>query len=213
MNLEDKQTRFNRIITTIQNCKKCKLCETATRAVPGEGNINAELVFIGEAPGEKEDLSGRPFVGRAGLLLDRLLEKIGMTRSDVWIGNIVKHRPPQNRDPLPDEIAACSPYLAMQLELIAPRLIVTLGRYAMSYFYPTGKISLDHGNVITLPKFSLFPVYHPAAALRNPSFSKALVDDFVQIPKILEQVKNSTERADLTEIATSPEDAQLGLNL
>lgn len=213
MNLEDKQTRFNRIITTIQACKKCRLCETATQAVPGEGNINAELVFIGEAPGEKEDQSGRPFVGRAGLLLDKLLEKISMTRSDVWIGNIVKHRPPQNRDPLPDEIAACSPYLAMQLELIAPRLIVTLGRYAMSYFHPAGKISLDHGTVITLPKFSLFPVYHPAAALRNPSFAKALVNDFVQIPKILEQIKISTERASLSKTAVTSEDAQLGLNL
>jgi DNA polymerase len=213
MNQEDKQSRFNSIIATIQACKKCRLCENAIQAVPGEGNINAELVFIGEAPGEKEDLSGRPFVGRAGLLLDRLLEKIGMARSDVWIGNIVKHRPPQNRDPLPDEITACSPYLAMQLELIAPRLVVTLGRYAMSYFHPAGKISLDHGNVITLPKFTLFPVYHPAAALRNPSFAKALVKDFLLIPKILEQQKNSTERVGLTKTASSSEDGQLGLYL
>ncbi|MEN9389328.1 MAG: hypothetical protein RLY61_412 [Candidatus Parcubacteria bacterium] len=213
MNLEEKQVRFDLITSTIQTCRKCRLCETAIQAVPGEGNIHSEIVFIGEAPGEKEDLSGRPFVGRAGLLLEKLLEKIGMVRSDVWIGNIVKHRPPKNRDPLPDEVLACSPYLAMQLDIIAPRLVVTLGRYAMSYFHPAGKITLDHGKLITLPKLALFPVYHPAAALRNPTFAKALVTDFVQIPKILAQVKNLTEQDTLAKSSEDSDKAQLGLNL
>lgn len=187
--LEDKQTRLNHITATIKACRKCRLCEAATQAVPGEGNIESKIVFIGEAPGEKEDLSGRPFVGRAGLLLDKLLEKIKLARSDVWIGNIIKHRPPNNRDPLPDEVAACSPFLAMQLSIINPALVVTLGRYAMNFFYPEGKITLDHGKLIKLPKYNLYPVYHPAAALRNPTFAKTLVSDFIMIPEILKEME------------------------
>lgn len=181
----NKQELLEQIEKNVLKCKKCRLCENVLNAVPGEGNINAKLVFVGEAPGAQEDATGRPFVGRAGKLLDKLLVDIGMNREDVWIGNIIKHRPPNNRDPLPDELSACSPYLTMQLKAISPLLIVTLGRFSMNYFYAAGKISRDHGNLLTVGDYNIFPIYHPAAALRNRNFAKALVQDFRRIPEIL----------------------------
>ncbi len=210
--ISDKKTRLDQLESNIKVCTKCRLCETATNAVPGEGNCNAELVFVGEAPGAQEDLTGRPFVGRAGKLLEKMLEQIGTSRSEVWIGNIVKHRPPENRDPLPDEVAACSPYLAMQLDIIQPKLIVTLGRYALYHFYPEGKITRDHGNIIKVGKYNVYPVYHPAAALRNPQFAQALVADFKRIPDLLLSVKTgqSVEIQQKDIISTAPE-KQLGL--
>lgn len=197
--------------STIKNCRKCRLCETATNAVPGEGNPNAQVVFVGEAPGAQEDLTGRPFVGRAGKLLDKMLEHIDMQRSDVWIGNIVKHRPPENRDPLPDEVKACSPYVALQLEIIKPKLVITLGRYALYHFYPDGKISRDHGNVIKVGNYNVYPVYHPAAALRNPAFARALVEDFKRIPDLLLSINNTqTVENQKSQLPDGPEN-QLGL--
>jgi DNA polymerase len=184
-----KDSLLKEIKKSIKHCEKCRLCKTATNAVPGEGNPNSEIVFIGEAPGETEDLTGRPFVGRAGRLLETLLGKIGCKREDVWIGNIIKHRPPQNRDPLPDEILACQPYLAEQLKIMSPKLVVTLGRFALSHFYSDGKISRDKGNLISTAKFSVFPVYHPAAALRNPQMAKDLETDFLKIPGVLKNLK------------------------
>ncbi|HSX39519.1 MAG TPA: uracil-DNA glycosylase [Candidatus Saccharimonadales bacterium] len=185
----DKKTLLDEIEKNVRICQKCRLCKTATNAVPGEGNINSEIVFIGEAPGATEDATGRPFVGRAGKLLDVLLGQIKMQRSDVWIGNVIKHRPPENRDPLPDEIEACLPYLTMQLDIIKPKIIVTLGRYAMNYFYKDGKISRDHGRALQTEKYFVFPVYHPAAALRNPEMAKVLKEDFLRIPDVLQQIK------------------------
>lgn len=172
----------------IKTCRSCRLCEMATNAVVGEGSLDAQIVFIGEAPGEAEDLSGRPFVGRAGKLLSSLIEEIGLSREQVWIGNIIKHRPPANRDPMQDEIEACSPFLEKQLEIIKPKLIVTLGRFSMSFFYSSGKITHHHGVLIHTPKYKIFPVYHPAAALRNPTFDRALKEDFRKIPKVLESI-------------------------
>jgi uracil-DNA glycosylase len=125
----DKEATLKQIENNVKVCRKCRLCEKATNSVPGEGDINARIAFVGEAPGETEDKTGRPFVGRAGKLLEKGLEKLGMGRFDVWIGNIIKHRPPDNRDPLPDEIAACEPYLTLQLKAIKPSIIVTLGRF------------------------------------------------------------------------------------
>ncbi len=181
---------LTQIEKNIAICQKCRLFRAAKNPVPGEGNYNAELIFIGEAPGASEDATGRPFVGRAGNLLEKLLAKINYERKDVWIGNIIKHRPPENRDPLPDEVTACSQYLTMQLSIMKPILIVTLGRYAMNYFYPEGKISQVHGRVIQTNDKNIYPVYHPAAGLRNPEMLKALARDFMQIPKILENLKN-----------------------
>ncbi len=186
----DKEYIVKQIENSIKVCKKCRLCETALNAVPGEGNINSKIVFIGEAPGEIEDKTGRPFVGRAGTLLEKMLARIDLKREDVWIGNIIKHRPPENRDPLPDEIKACEGYLEMQLKAIAPILVITLGRYSMNYFFAEGKISRDRGCLIKLKDFYVYPVYHPAAALRNPSMMEDFVKDFLQIPKVLEQAEN-----------------------
>jgi len=185
----DKEALLEEIKKNIRTCDKCRLCKTAKNPVPGEGTPKAELVFIGEAPGETEDQTGRPFVGRAGRLLETLLAKIGFKREDVWIGNIIKLRPPQNRDPLPDEILACKPYLTEQLKILSPKIIVTLGRFALSYFYSDGKISRDRGNLLQTGNFNVFPVYHPAAALRSPQMYKDLETDMLKIPGVLESVK------------------------
>jgi len=184
-----KREILEKLEKAILVCKKCPLYETALNPVPGEGNINAEIVFIGEAPGATEDKLGRPFVGRAGKLLDELLQEINLHREDVWIGNIIKHRPPNNREPQPNEIRACEDFLTVQLRVIRPKLVVTLGRFAMYYFYKEGKISLDHGNLIKGDNgFYVYPVYHPAAALRNGDFLQALKEDFLRIPQIVKQI-------------------------
>jgi len=188
------------------------LFATAKNPVPGEGSYETPLAFVGEAPGATEDETGRPFVGRAGKLLELLLKKIGYTREQVWIGNVIKHRPPDNRDPLPDEIKACEGYLTMQLKIINPKLVVTLGRYAMSYFYPIGKISQDRGNVINTKLFKVYPVYHPAAALRNPTMMKGLQEDFMRIPQVLKSVDDTRVIQDNKEGVVS-EDGQLILGL
>ena len=199
----------------INNCKKCRLYKTAKNAVPGEGNEHAEIVFIGEAPGRNEDETGRPFVGRAGQLLESILKDIGLSRKDVWIGNVIKHRPPDNRDPLPDEIDACRGYLNMQLDIIDPVLIVTLGRFAMNYFYPNGKISRDKGRLYKINGRYIYPIYHPAAALRSTKMLKAFEDDFKKIPSALEKVKKyksgeiKIEKRD--DDVESDDDGQLGL--
>ncbi len=185
-----KEEIVKQIDTNVINCKKCRLYKQAKHGVPGEGNVDSELLFIGEAPGAVEDETGRPFVGRAGMLLERLLAELGYKREDVWIGNIIKHRPPGNRDPLPDEIHACIPYLAAQIKTIDPVLIVSLGRFALNFFYKAGKISRDHGELIKTTNFFVFPIYHPAAGLRNPKMLEALKKDFLRIPEVLEQIKS-----------------------
>lgn len=211
----DKLHIIQQIENSIKSCQKCRLCKTAKNPVPGEGYINSEIIFIGEAPGQVEDDTGRPFVGRAGKLLETMLNEIGYKRSDVWIGNILKHRPPENRDPLPDEIVSCEPYLTLQIKTIAPILIVTLGRYSMNYFYPEGKITRDRGHVIKINKWNVYPVYHPAAALRNPTMFQTLKQDFLKIPQVLEEVKSERINENL-ETPTDPDnvvDGQLQLGL
>jgi len=151
----------------------------------GEGNIDCQVMFIGEAPGANEDRLKRPFVGRGGQLLDDMMRSIGWKREDVYITNIVKRRPPDNRDPFPDEIEAYKPYLTRQIELINPKVIVTLGRFAMNYFLPLAKVSRDHGRVFTVDGRIVFPVYHPAAALRATSMLEVLREDFKKLPKVL----------------------------
>jgi uracil-DNA glycosylase len=152
-------------------------CETATRMVPGEGNPEAAVMFVGEAPGAKEDESGRPFVGGAGKLLDRLLEEAGLERADVFITNVVKARPPGNRDPKADEVAHHLPWLEAQLDVIRPKLLVPLGRHALVRFAPDAKITQAHGRVLERDGRTLFPMFHPAAALRNPQLRKTLHED------------------------------------
>ncbi len=151
----------------------------------GEGDLGAAVMFVGEAPGFHEDQQGRPFVGRAGKLLDELIRGIGWKREQVYITNIVKRRPPENRDPLPDEIEAYQPYLTRQIGIIAPKLIVTLGRFSMNYFLPDAKITRDHGRVLTIDGTLVYPVYHPAAALRSTAMLETLRADFGRIPRVL----------------------------
>lgn len=200
---------MQQIENNVKSCQKCRLHKSANHPVPGEGDINSEIIFIGEAPGANEDATGRPFVGRAGRLLERLLAEIGYKRDQVWIGNIIKHRPPGNRDPLPDEINACVPYLRMQLKTLNPPLIVTLGRFALNFFYPDGKISRDRGSLIRTKDYQVYPIYHPAAGLRNSKILEDLRDDFKRIPKVLEQIKNG-QTEDSKEEEASP-DGQLKL--
>jgi len=212
----EKEKLMNEINANIKVCRKCRLCQTATNAVPGEGNINSKIVFIGEAPGYYEDVSGHPFVGRAGKLLEESLKDIGYKREDVWIGNIIKHRPPENREPLPDEIQACSPFLDLQLQTISPKIIVTLGRYSMNHFYPNGKISIDRGNLVKAGKYYIYPIYHPAAALRNGSMMDDFKKDFKKIPEMLKKAEDLArdERNINTSRSNSVDlDGQLFLNI
>ncbi|HAT74227.1 MAG: Phage SPO1 DNA polymerase-related protein [Candidatus Moranbacteria bacterium GW2011_GWF2_36_839] len=189
-----KQTQLNQLNKKMLACKKCALCATCQQVVPGEGSANAKILFIGEGPGKKEDELGRPFVGSAGKFLDEMLAIIKLKREDVYIANIVKCRPPENRDPLPQEAITCWPWLLEQIKIIQPKLIVTLGRHSMERFLPNHKISQMHGTLVikTIPeigKQNFYTLYHPAAALYNGSMRKTLITDFKKIPNVLEKIK------------------------
>jgi uracil-DNA glycosylase len=175
----DPEKLLDAIATEIREHVPCgfEICEQATNLVPGEGSATAQVMLVGEAPGAKEDESGRPFVGGAGKLLDRLLEEAGLERADVFITNVVKARPPGNRDPKADEVAHHLPWLEAQLEVIGPKLLVPLGRHALARFAPDVKITQAHGRVIERDGRTLFPMFHPAAALRNPKLRVTLHED------------------------------------
>ena len=185
----DKGALIERLAADIIERKVCpELAESATQLVVGDGNPNADIVFIGEAPGKNEDEQGLPFVGAAGKFLNEMLAEAGMNRGDVYITNIVKYRPPNNRDPLPEEKKAFLPYLLRQLEIIDPKVIITLGRHSMEYFLPDAKISQIHGHAVrkkvvyhdkTQHEWLIIPLYHPAAALYNGSMRSVLIDDFL----------------------------------
>lgn len=162
---------------------------TPANLVFGEGSPDCDVLFIGEAPGAKEDELMRPFVGRSGKLLDKMLEEIGMKREDVYITNIVKRRPPENRDPSPEEIAAYKPYLTRQIDIINPCVIATLGRFSMNYFLPDAKISKDEGKLIRVGRYMIYPMLHPAAALRSPQMSAAFTKSFLALPRALKKCK------------------------
>lgn len=188
-----KSQKLDYISKLISECKKCQLYKSATHHVPGSGSSESKIVFIGEAPGFFEDQQGLPFVGNSGKLLDKLLESINLKRSDVFICNILKHRPPENRDPLPDEIRVCTPFLKAQLKVIEPKIIITLGRFSLNYFLPEALISRLHGQIKNIKwqnlDLILIPVYHPSAGLRNGSMLKALETDFQNIGKFLGKIK------------------------
>jgi len=175
------------IADAVLACTNCRLHENRTNAVPGDGSSVASILIIGEGPGFNEDQQGFPFVGRSGKLLDELLAQVPLSRKDVFITNVVKCRPPDNRDPLPDEVAACEPYLQRQLDLINPKVIVTLGRHSLLRYYPEGRISKDHGRIIKLEDRVLFPLYHPAAGLRNPAIKKDLQEDVMRLPEAIRE--------------------------
>lgn len=174
----------------------CGLREVAIQAVPGDGNPDADIMFVGEAPGKKEDEQGKPFVGAAGKFLSEMLGSINLKREDIYITNVVKYRPPENRDPEPEEIEACMPWLHEQIKIIEPKIIVTLGRHAMEHFIPGKKISEVHGQAFrrTFPDIGeqiFFALYHPAAALYNGSMRATLIADFKKIPKVIEKLEGS----------------------
>ncbi len=173
------------IADEIRRCTACPLHRSARQAVPGEGSAESGIFFLGEAPGYNEDVQGRPFVGAAGQLLDELLAGIGLDRSKVFITNVVRHRPPENRDPLPEEVAACDVWLRRHLEALRPRVVVTLGRHAMYKFFPTESISRVHGRPRAHDGLTIFPIYHPAAALHQPALRSALVADFAALALLL----------------------------
>lgn len=187
---------FDEFLKQVKICTKCRLSQGRINVVPGEGSEKAEILFIGEGPGKNEDQQGRPFVGAAGKFLTEMIEMIGFKREDVYIANVVKCRPPGNRDPLPDEVETCWPWLETQLKLIKPKVIVLLGRHSAGRFLPTIHISSDHGqafrkNIPGLGKVILYPCYHPAAALYNGGLRETLIKDFKKIPKILEIAKDT----------------------
>jgi uracil-DNA glycosylase family 4 len=177
----------------IASCRRCILSESRKNAVPGEGPEDADIVFIGEGPGFHEDQQARPFVGAAGQFLEELLESIGLRRESVYICNVIKCRPPGNRDPLPEEIEACKPYLERQIEIISPRMIVTLGRFSMERYFPGAKISQVHGQARKIAGIIYYPMYHPAAALHQPRWRQLVKDDMAKIPQLLEQVDSIAE--------------------
>ena len=190
----DKQKKLEELNNYwLENCQ-CELRKTATRAVLGQGNASSEIVFIGEAPGKKEDEEGVPFVGSAGKFLSELLDSIRLKREDIYITNIVKYRPPGNRDPEPKEKEDCNEWLINELKIISPKLIVFLGRHAMSRFFPELKISEAHGKLIIkkFPEFEeklhFLPLYHPAAALYNGGMRETLIKDFKKISKALKGI-------------------------
>lgn len=180
---------LKRVHDLVMVCPKCALSKSRTKAVPGEGPENARVMFIGEGPGWYEDQQGRPFVGPAGQLLDQLLKLINLPRTEVFITNVVKCRPPSNRDPRPEEIEACAPYLEKQIELIAPRVIATLGRHSMAGFFPGRSISQAHGATRRGDGVIYFALYHPAAALRQEKLRQVLQQDFLKLPAILAEAE------------------------
>lgn len=174
-------------------CQQCEIAKARTKAVPGEGAEDADIMFIGEAPGFHEDQQGRPFVGQAGQFLDRLLASINLTRQQVYIANVIKCRPAGNRDPLPTEIRNCRPWLDRQMEIIQPKMIVTLGRFSMAMFFPGKTISKIHGTAVKKDGIIYFAMYHPAAALHQQSLKAAIETDMLKIPALLAEATEVKE--------------------
>jgi DNA polymerase len=211
-----QQQALEDVAAQVRQCRSCSLYKGALKGVPGEGDPDAEVMLIGEAPGWHENQQGRPFVGAAGQFLNDLLRSVGLRREQVFIANVVKHRPPDNRDPLPDELAACLPYLDRQIEAIDPRVIVTLGRFSMARFFPGERISRIHGVAKRHGDRMVLPLYHPAAALHQNTLRRTVEEDFRRLPAILEAARKlSAPAAPATPPAPAapdePEPKQLSL--
>ncbi len=209
MRRRERLAALEQIANEVRDCTGCRLHEGRTRAVPGEGDPDTEVVFVGEGPGMNEDREGRPFVGRAGGLLVRLLGSIGWQRDDVFITNVVKCRPPDNRDPQPDEIAACAPFLRRQLAVLDPAVVVTLGRYSMGTFMPGARIGQVHGTTTPADPETgardalVFAMYHPAAALRTAAIERESFEDVARVPETLVQARERRAAASAAEPASS----------
>jgi uracil-DNA glycosylase len=187
--MSDEQ-KLEKLAKKIKVCTLCELHRLRTQAVPGEGPTHAEIMFIGEGPGASEDKQGRPFVGASGKFLDQLLEQAGVTRTDVFITNVVKCRPPGNRDPLPDEVKICtSNYLEHQIEIVNPSIIVTLGRHSMGLFFKGAKITQIHGQMQKVGERFVIAMFHPAAALHQLSLRETIMADFAKLPELLKEAR------------------------
>ncbi len=187
--MDDKIELFAEITKDIENCTKCSLYKTRTKPVPGEGSMNADIMFVGEGPGKNEDRTGKPFVGAAGKFLDELLRDAGLKRSDIFIGNVVKCRPPNNRTPLLKESEACKPYLYAQIAIIQPKIICTLGNTPLNTLIsPTLTIGKVHGKVFERDGFTFIPLYHPAAALYHNALKETLKEDFKKVKAFLDKI-------------------------
>ena len=207
----DATTDFDVLVEEITSCTLCSLSEKRTNAVPGEGSLTADIFFIGEGPGFYEDRDGRPFVGPSGKFLDELLASIGLRRQDVYITNMVKCRPPNNRDPLPGEIRACQPYLDRQLDLISPKIVVTLGRYSFNKLFPGESISKARGKPRRWNDITVYPMYHPAAALHNPALRPVIESDFGRLPSLVEEAAREPEAVREPEQEEAPATKQLSM--
>lgn len=192
----------------IHNCTRCPLSESRNRPVPGEGNPDADIMFIGEGPGFNEDKQARPFVGASGKFLEELLNGIGLQREDVFIANVVKCRPPNNRDPQPAELEACGDYLNRQIELIDPKVIVTLGRFSMYRYFPGASISKIHGQPKTVGKRLIVPMFHPAAALHQPKWRTLVVEDFAKLPNFIKEAQALRQEVDNDDKGINPDNVQ-----
>ena len=191
------EQKLEKLAKQIKVCTRCELHRSRTEAVPGEGPTSAEIMFIGEGPGATEDKQGRPFVGASGKFLNQLLEQAGVTRADVFITNVVKCRPPGNRDPLPDEIEICtSNYLQHQIEIVNPSIIVTLGRHSMGLFFKGAKITQIHGQMRQVGDRFVIPMFHPAAALHQLSLRETIMADFARLPELLKEVRAALGKPD-----------------
>ncbi|MDZ7726854.1 MAG: uracil-DNA glycosylase [Dehalococcoidia bacterium] len=201
---EQAETLYERI----RGCTGCALWKTRTHAVPGEGPLDAELMFIGEGPGMNEDRQGRPFVGQAGNFLEELLAEAGYRRDEVYICNVLKCRPPNNRDPMPDEIEACRAFLDEQIALVDPAVVVSLGRYSMSRFFPKAKVSRVHGQCRDIGDRLFVPMYHPAAALHQAALRQTIIEDFRLLPGYVEHARElRRQRAAIADAEPAPTEA------
>ncbi len=181
------------VAAEIRVCTTCELCRTRTQAVPGEGPATARILLVGEGPGWHEDQQGKPFIGNSGKFLSELLASAGVSREEVFITNVVKCRPPSNRDPMPDEIAACAEFLDRQIAILDPEIVVTLGRFSMARWFPGERISRIHGQAKRDGRRMIVPMYHPAAALHQGALRPVIEEDFARLPKILGEVERFRE--------------------
>jgi len=205
--LESKQ-QLDEIDRQIRTCTKCGLSYTRKNSVPGEGPANAEIIFIGEGPGFYENEQGRPFVGQAGKYLEELLHRVGLRREDVFITNVVKCRPPGNRDPQDEELAACRDYLERQIKAIQPRIIITLGRHSMARYFTDAKISLIHGKAIILRGQMIVAMYHPAAGLHQPALKPIIEKDFLKLPEYIQKARSMPIQKDSSSEPLIPEEGK-----
>lgn len=206
--MSDNANKLNALRETLRQCRQCSLAKQRSRVVPGEGPDKVKVMFIGEGPGHNEDQQGKPFVGQAGKVLDDLLAAAGLKREDVFITNVVKCRPPANRDPLPEELMACRQYLDEQIRLLDPEIIVTLGRFSMARFIDDARIGRIHGQVHEIEGRKVVTMYHPAAALHNPALKSVILSDFAKLGSIMMKLSPTPKEVPATLSITNPPETE-----